>query len=90
MIFSIGRITQMVIKVLSFNLINQYSQERHNRLWLTSEKVDYDNNTITLKDINQNLNPRNSKKLAKLLLLKKAKQWEYEQEWRIIVDLVLE
>lgn len=50
------------------------------------KKVDYDNNTITLRDINRNLNQSNSGKLARQILLKKAKKWKYEKEWRIIVD----
>ena len=48
------------------------------------EKVDYGNNIVTLKDINKNRN--NPLELAKLILLKKAAHWNYEEEWRIIVD----
>ena len=48
------------------------------------EKVDYENNIITLKDMN--INTTNSLKLAELILLKKAGRWKYEEEWRIIVD----
>ncbi len=48
------------------------------------EKVDYKNNIVTLKDMNKNRN--NPLELAKLILLKKARHWKYEQEWRIIVN----
>lgn len=45
------------------------------------DKVDYSNNIITLRD-----HKEKSSELHKLFLLKKSKHWEYEQEWRLIVD----
>ena len=48
------------------------------------QKVDYENNIVTLKDMN--INRTNPLKLAELVLLKKAAHWKYEEEWRIIVD----
>lgn len=46
------------------------------------KQVDYENNIVTLRDINRG----NADKHAQLILLKKAKPWKYEKEWRIIVD----
>jgi len=46
------------------------------------KKVDYENNIVTLKDMNR----ENPDELARLILLKKAERWKYEKEWRIIVD----
>lgn len=45
------------------------------------DKVDYDNNIITLKDHNEK-----SSELHKLILLKKSEHWKDEEEWRLIVD----
>jgi len=53
------------------------------------KQVDYKNNTITLKDINQNLNIENALELANLILWKKSEHWDYEKEWRIVVDTSL-
>jgi hypothetical protein len=42
-----------------------------------------------LKDINQNLNIENALELANLILWKKSEHWDYEKEWRIVVDTSL-
>lgn len=49
------------------------------------EPVDYDNNVMTLRD----MNTKKSEELARLILLRKAGQWRYEKEWKIIVDPTL-
>lgn len=46
------------------------------------KKVDCENNILELHDITS----ASPDELAKVLLLKKADRWKYEQEWRIIVD----
>lgn len=46
------------------------------------KQVDCKNNILTLREING----ANPDELVRLLLLKKANRWEYEKEWRIIID----
>jgi len=48
------------------------------------EKVDYNNNILTLEEINS-ASP-DAEKFARLVLLKKEDRWKYENEWRIIID----
>lgn len=60
----------------------QFDKARLESAFGYCRKVDYKNNIIELKDITGT----SPNELANLLLLKKAGRWEYEKEWRIIVD----
>ena len=46
------------------------------------KKVDYDKDILTLDEVNR----ADPNELSRLLLLKKARRWKYEEEWRIIVE----
>lgn len=48
------------------------------------KEVEYKNNILTLRDLNNYTGAPNE--LARLILLMKTERWSYENEWRIIVD----
>jgi hypothetical protein len=55
--------------------------------WKFCRPVNYDGNEkyLSFKEFNEAF-PDNNGKLIQLLLLRKSKHWEYESEWRIIVN----
>lgn len=53
--------------------------------WKFCRPIDYEDKFLTFGEFN-NAFPENNEELIYLLLLRKAKRWIYESEWRIIVN----
>jgi len=68
-------------KGLCFEFDSKVLQEKY-----YCKKIEYEKKYISLKEFYWPFHNEQNEECARLLLLRKSEHWEYENEWRIIID----